>query len=111
MDVEHLGDLVADLHDRIERRHRLLEDHRDAIAANTAHLGGRFQQQVVALEQHAARRGGELARRQQAHDGMGGDGLARAGLADHAHDLAGRDRERDVLDRVHAVRARAAGGR
>ena len=30
---QHLGDLVADRVERIERRHRLLEDHRDARAA------------------------------------------------------------------------------
>ena len=105
MDVEHFGDLVAEPHDRIERGHRLLEDHRDAVAADAAHLGARLHEQVVAFEQHAARRRGELAGRQQAHDGVRGDGLARAGLADHANDLARRDRERHVLDRVHAVRA------
>ena len=38
---EHLGDLPADRRDRIERRHRLLEDHGDAIAAQRALLGRR----------------------------------------------------------------------
>src|SRR6185503_13145510 len=37
---------------------------------------------------------------------MGGDGFARAGFADHADDLPWGDRERDVLDRVHAIRTR-----
>ena len=32
------GDLVADGQDRIERGHRLLEDHRDLVAADAAHL-------------------------------------------------------------------------
>ena len=31
--LEHLGDLVADAHHRVERRHRLLEHHGDAAAA------------------------------------------------------------------------------
>ena len=39
VNVEHLGDLVADLHDRIERGHRLLEDHADPGAADLAHRG------------------------------------------------------------------------
>jgi hypothetical protein len=35
---DHLGDLVADREDRVERRHRLLEDHRDPVAADRAQL-------------------------------------------------------------------------
>ena len=36
--LEHLDDLAADLVDRVERRHRILEDHRDPLAANRTHL-------------------------------------------------------------------------
>ena len=36
VDLQHLGDLVADGHDRVERRHRLLEDHGHARAAQVA---------------------------------------------------------------------------
>ena len=51
---------------------------------------------------------GDAARRlQQADDGRAGERLARAGLADHAQDLAGRDVEGDVVER--AQRAAAAG--
>ncbi len=39
VNVEHLADLVADGAQRIERRHRLLEDHGDACAAHLPHLG------------------------------------------------------------------------
>ena len=42
VDRKHLADLVADGAQRIERRHRLLEDHRDAGAAHLAHLGDRW---------------------------------------------------------------------
>ena len=73
VDVEHFGDLVADFHDRIECGHRLLEDHRNAVAADAPHLGGRFLQEIIAFEQRASRRGSELAWRQQAHHGMRGD--------------------------------------
>ncbi len=34
-----LGDLMADRQHRVQRGHRLLEDHRDLVAANLAHLG------------------------------------------------------------------------
>ena len=37
MHTHHFGDLVADGEDGVERRHRLLEDHRDAIAAHLLH--------------------------------------------------------------------------
>ena len=50
VDVEHLGDLVADLHHRIERGHRLLEDHRDAIAANATDAGIVERQEILILE-------------------------------------------------------------
>ena len=104
VDGEHLGDLVADTHHRIERRHRLLEDHRHAVAAHPPQLARRLRQEIVALEQDTAGHGRELAR-QQAHDGVRGDRLARSGLADDADDLAGLNRERDLLDRILAVRA------
>ena len=38
MQRERLGDLPADREHRVERRHRLLEDHRDVVAADVAHL-------------------------------------------------------------------------
>jgi hypothetical protein len=52
MDLQHLGDLVADPHHRVERRHRLLEDHRHGLAAQRAHLLVRRAEHVDALEQH-----------------------------------------------------------
>lgn len=111
MDVEHFGDLVADAHHLIERRHRLLEDHRDAVAADAAHLGRRLGQQVVAVEQGASAGDGQLVRRQQPHDGVRRHGLAGIGFAHHADDLARRHCKRHVLDRVDAVRAgREVGG-
>ena len=36
---QHLGNLLADLHRRVQRGHRLLEDHRHVIAAHSAHFG------------------------------------------------------------------------
>ena len=42
MQLENLGDLLLDRLQRIERGHRLLEDHGDARAANGAQLGRRL---------------------------------------------------------------------
>jgi hypothetical protein len=54
--VEHdrLGDLVADGVHRVEAGHRLLEDHRDLVAADAAHLALALLDQVLALEEHLA---------------------------------------------------------
>ncbi len=38
VEAEHLHQLIADRLHRVERRHRLLKDHRDAIAAHLVHL-------------------------------------------------------------------------
>ena len=41
VDEQRLHDLLPDRQDRIERGHRLLEDHRDVAAAHLAHLARR----------------------------------------------------------------------
>ena len=51
MDEQRLHDLQADRQDRIERGHRLLEDHRDVAAADLAHLLVGELEQVAAVEQ------------------------------------------------------------
>ena len=75
-------------------RHRLLEDHRDAVAAQLAHLGfvrasTRSRPSNVTLPPTVRRE----ARRQQAHHRERGDALAAAGFADDAERLAGDDVE------------------
>ncbi len=87
--VQHadLGDLLADGQHGIERRHRVLEDHRDRIAANPPHLRLAELQQVASLEQDpaaddAARRG-----RDQAQHRERSNALAAAGFADDAQRL------------------------
>ena len=51
MRLEHLGDLVADPHQRIERRHRLLENHRDPAAAHVLHVAFGEAEKVAPFEQ------------------------------------------------------------
>ena len=47
---QHLDDLVAHGVQRVQRRHRLLEDHADARAADAAHLALALSHQVLAVE-------------------------------------------------------------
>ena len=105
MRLEHLGDLVADPHQRIERRHRLLEHHGDAAAAQAEPAVLVEGQQVLAVEHDLAGLG-DHGVGQQAHQRMGAHRLAGAGFADHAKDLAGGEIERNA---VHGVGAVAAG--
>ena len=51
MRVHRLGQLLADLVERMQRRQRVLEDHRDVVAADLAKLGVRERHQIAALEQ------------------------------------------------------------
>ena len=51
---EGLGELAANAVHGVQRRHRFLEDHRDAIAADLAHPRGRQVRQAFALEPDVA---------------------------------------------------------
>src|SRR6185437_511364 len=96
--ADRLGELVADREDRVERGHRLLEDHADAGAAQPPHRALVERQKILAGEAYAA--GGDARRRlgQKPHDRQGGDALAAAALADDAEHLALGDLEADVVD-------------
>ncbi len=93
---DRLRDLVADRERRIERGHRVLEDHADPVAAEPAELLGFESDEVVALEPHRTTDGG--ARGQEAHRGHRERRLAAPRLADEAEDLALRDGQRHVAD-------------
>ena len=81
VDEHDLGYLLADLHDRVERREGVLEDHADLRAADPVELFLRDLGEVLALIDDRARvdvgRGGK-----DAHDRLGGDGLAGARFPD-----------------------------
>ena len=97
---QRLGDLRADGGDRIERGHRVLEDHADVDAADAPQ--GRLVQrhQVDPVEEDLP--ADDLpARRQQPLDGHRGHRLAAAGLADDAQRLTSVDGQRDVVEGVH----------
>ena len=83
-----LDDLPADGQQRVERRHRLLEDHRDLAAAEASH---RFLGQREVVLAGKAGRAGEArvgAVGEEPHHGERRDRLAAAGFADQRDDLA-----------------------
>ena len=91
--------LLAHRQHRVERGHRLLEDHRDAIAAKLSQGGRRKPQKIDAIEQDLAAGDPPGRARHQAHDRQCGDALAATGLADDAERSSRIDRKADAVDR------------
>ena len=99
--VKRLGDLLFDGVERIERGHRLLEHHRDAVAADAAQHRLRRAHQLLPVELDAARRpmrrggvGQELQHRQRRHR------FSRPRFADERQGLALVEIERDAAHRL-----------
>ena len=91
MAQDSLDDLVADRKARIERSHRLLKDHRQAIAAQVAQgFVGRFQQIETIKLDRAGNVSGMF--REQAHDRERRHAFAAAGFADQSQRGAVGDR-------------------
>jgi hypothetical protein len=100
-----LDQLLADPHVRVQRRHRILEDHRDPVPSDVLHLVlGRLGEIARPL---AFRRKEDLAADDatgrildQAHDRQARHALARPALAHDPQHLAPVHRERDAVDRL-----------
>ena len=103
--LEVFLDLQADRQHRIERRHRLLEDHRDLAAAHLAQVRGRAARGCRGRCQRTAPSTWPGAWTRP-HDRAQRDALARAGFADEAQNLARHDVETDVVDGGHPSRRR-----
>ena len=101
--LDRLDELLADAEQRVEARQRVLEDHADALAAQAPHVLVREVVDALAREPHLA--AGDPPRRIDEPDHRrAGDRLAGARFADDAQHLAGRDVERDAVDRLeHAA--------
>ena len=97
--LDHLGHLVADFEDGVQRRERILEDHRDLVAPQGPQLVLAGRQQVPPPEDDATR---DLRLRllEEAHDGQGRDRLPRARLPHDAQRLARGDRPAHPVDRL-----------
>ena len=101
VDPQTVEQLAADGEHRVERGHRLLEDHADLVAADPAHGRGAGGGEVGhvsvgAGEGDAAAGDASAAELDQAHDGERGHRLARAALTDHAERFAGSHFEADT---------------
>ncbi|MPL91104.1 hypothetical protein SDC9_37167 [bioreactor metagenome] len=105
---DHLGDLPADPHRRVQRGERILEDEGDLAAAHLCQCalghGGKVAHPV---EQDLPARDARRRAAEQAQDGPAGGRLAAARLADDAEDLARGDVEADPVDRAHDPRRAA----
>jgi hypothetical protein len=100
MHPDRFGYLVADREQRIQRRHRVLQDHRNPLAAHVSHFGVGLAHEVFTLEPHLAT--GDLCRhRQHAQDRQCEGALAGAGFADDAESFAGVDAQRHVVHGAH----------
>src|SRR5258708_131282 len=105
MDAQHFIELAADRVQRVQRRHRLLEDHADFCATNVAHLVLRRDGKILAFEQDAAAPDAHMRAGQQAKDRTRDERFARSALADQACHFAGAQNEIDIAHRVGAVGA------
>ena len=86
---DRLADLLADGEQRIERGHRLLEDHRDLVAADAPPSRGSLElEQVPALEADGAADDAAGRVGDQAQDRQRRHALAAAGFAHDAQRLA-----------------------
>ena len=97
MKTQDLSDLDADRPHRVERGDGVLRDETDLTAADGAQALLTPAADVdIAEEDRSAL--DAAAFRKEADDGVGGGGLARAGLADERDDLALSDGEVDAVD-------------
>jgi len=97
MPADHLHDLRAHGQHRVQRRHRLLHDERDALAPDAAQRRGRSGQKVCPAEQHAAAQDAGRGR-QQAQQGERGDRLAAPAFSHQRQGLTRGDVEVDAMD-------------
>src|SRR5207248_184199 len=98
--ADGLDDLRAHRVDGVQARHRLLEDHRDRVAADVLHLALAQLEEVLAAELDAAAGDAPLRERHEAEDRERGHALSAAALADDAERAAFRELERDLVDRA-----------
>ena len=98
--ADHLGDLVADAVDGVQRAHRILEDHRDLLAADVAQL---VVVESVDLLAAILDRAGDpgVGGPGQTGERLRGNAFAATGFADDRQHLARGQLERDAVDRLH----------
>ena len=86
-DQHGLGNLRSDLDNGIQTGQRILEDHADLLAADAVELVLRDLHQILTFKHDGATFNNGVVG-QNAHDGLAGDALAGAGLADNTQCFA-----------------------
>ena len=98
-----LDHLRIDPQHRIQRHHRILENHRDAVAAKLSQVLFAQRAKIASLEAQVSR--DDATRRiDEAHDRVAGHRLAGPRFTDQSQHLAARDGEGDVVDRLDHAR-------
>src|SRR5439155_24455438 len=95
---DRLDELVPDREGAVEARQRLLEDHRDLLAAHVPPAAPGELHEILPLEEDLASLD-HHGRRDEPEDREDGERLAAPALADDPEHLPTLDREGDVLDR------------
>src|SRR6267143_2870525 len=98
MMIRRLGNLPVDAEERVERGHRILQDHGDLSTTDAAHLARPFCRQLLPSEFDAAPDDARC-RGEQTDDRQAGRGLAASRLADEPDRLAFAKRKADPVDR------------
>ena len=106
VDPERFRDLLADGHQRVEVRGRVLKDHADLAPAHAPHLVLGEPGDVVAVEADGAAADAQALAGQEADDSAAGERLARAALAHEPQDLAFAEGERDAVHGAQRARRR-----
>ena len=102
--LDHLDDLVADAVHRVQRRQRVLEDHRHPLAAHPVDDLPRRADELGPANRRRTLDAGRL--REQAHQTEERHRLPGAGLPDDAEHLALADVEVDAADRLDVAEHR-----
>ena len=102
MQTDHLDDLIPNREERVEARHRLLEDHGDLPTPDLPH---RLPAECGQIEDRSVHGAVEdtppddaAGRREEAHDRQARHRLARPGFADDGDRLAAVHAEADAVD-------------
>ena len=101
VDLEPFGHEPLDAEHGVQAGDRVLEDHRDVVAADVAHLALGHRHEVAPEKLDGPADGRVVHHAREAEDGVRGDALAAARLTDEADELAGCDREAHLVDGVH----------
>src|ERR1700733_8954321 len=108
---DDLADLPLDRMQRVERRHRLLKHHGHRVATHRAQFVVRHSEHVTTAEEDLAAWIAGRGLRQETHNGLGGDGLARTGLADERQRAALFKPKGDAIDNRAPLAALREGDR